>query len=54
MCTSLGLPSKAHDDPLYLLNYAYDGTRCNAPTVLREAPFEYQTMVSWQNYTGSA
>ena len=24
MCTSRGLLSKAHDDPLYLLNHAYD------------------------------
>ena len=29
MCTSQGLLSKAHGDPLYLLNYAYDGPlRC--------------------------
>ena len=45
MCTSQGLLSKAHDDPLYLLNHAYDGVRCGAPTVIREAPLEYQTMI---------
>ena len=45
MCTSQGLLSKAHDDPLYLLNHAYDGVRCGAPTVIREAPLECQTMV---------
>ena len=45
MCTSQGLLSKAHDDPLYLLNHAYDGLRCGAPTVIREAPLECQTMV---------
>ena len=45
MCTSQGLLSNAHDDPLYLVNHAYDGLRCGAPTVIREAPFEYQTMV---------
>ena len=45
MCTSQGLLSKAHDDPLYLLNHAYDGLRCGAPTVIREAALEYQTMV---------
>ena len=48
MCTSQGLPSKARDDPLYLLNHAYDGVRCGAPTVIREAPLEYQTMVCSQ------
>ena len=45
MCTSQGLLSKAHDDPLYLLNHAYDGVRCGAPTVIREAPLECQTMI---------
>ena len=45
MCTSQGLLSKAHDDPLYVLNHAYDGLRCGAPTVIREAPLECQTMV---------
>ena len=45
MCTSQGLLSKAHDDPLYLLNHAYDGLRCGAPTVIREAALEYQTMI---------
>ena len=44
MCISQGLLSKAHDDPLYVLNHAYDGVRCGAPTVIREAPLEYQTM----------
>ena len=48
MCTSQGLLSKAHDDPLYLLNHAYDGVRCGAPTVIREAPLEYQMMVCSQ------
>ena len=33
MCTSQGLLSKAHDDPLYVLDHAYDGLRCDAPTV---------------------
>ena len=46
MCTSQGLLSKAHDDPLYLLNHAYDGVRCGAPTVIQEAPSEYQMMIS--------
>ena len=27
MCTSQGLLSKAHDEPLYVLNHAYDGLR---------------------------
>ena len=45
MCTSQGLLSNAHDDPLYLVNHAYDGLRCGAPTVIREAALEYQTMV---------
>ena len=31
MCTSQGLLSKAHDEPLYVLNHAYDGLRCGAP-----------------------
>ena len=48
MCTSQGLLLKAHDDPLYLLNHAYDGLRCGAPTVIREAPLECQTMVCSQ------
>ena len=48
MCTSQGLISKAHADPLYLLNHAYDGVGCGAPTVIREAPLEYQTMVCSQ------
>ena len=48
MCTSQGLLSKAHDDPLYLVNHAYDGLRCGAPTVIREAPLECQTMVCSQ------
>ena len=43
--TSQGLLSKAHDEPLYVLNHAYDGLRCGAPTVIREAPLECQTMV---------
>ena len=42
MCTSQGLLSKAHDDPLYLLNHAYDAV---PPAVIREAALEYQTMV---------
>ena len=45
MCTSQGLLSKAHYSPLYLLNHAYDGVRCGAPTVIREAPTECQTMI---------
>ena len=45
MCTNQGLLLKAHDDPLYLLNHAYDGLRCGAPTVIREAPLVCQTMV---------
>ena len=45
MCTGQRLLSKAHDDPLYLLNHAYDGIRCGAPTVIREAALEYQMMV---------
>ena len=45
MCTSKGLLLKAHDEPLYVLNHAYDGLRCGAPTVIREAPLECQTMV---------
>ena len=45
MCTSQGLLSKAHDGPLYLLNHAYDGVRCGAPTVTREAPLERQKMI---------
>ena len=45
MCSSRGLLSKAHDDPLYLLNHAYDGLRCGAPTVIREAALECQTMI---------
>ena len=45
MCTSQGLLSKAHDEPLYVLNHAYDGLRCGALTVIREAPLECQTMV---------
>ena len=45
MCTSQGLLSKAHDVPLYLFNHAYDGLRCGAPTVIREAALEYQTMI---------
>ena len=45
MCTSQGLLSKAHDGPLYLLNHAYDGVRCGAPTVTREAPLERQTII---------
>ena len=28
---SQGLLSKAHDEPLYVLNHAYDGLRCGAP-----------------------
>ena len=48
MCTSQGLLSKAHDDPLYLLNHAYDGLRCADDAVLREAPLEYQTMMCSQ------
>ena len=48
MCTSQGLLSKAHDVPLYLFNHAYDGLRCGAPTVIREAPLECQTMVCSQ------
>ena len=40
MCTSQGLLSKAHDDPLYLLNHAYDGVRCGALMVILEAPSE--------------
>ena len=42
MCTSRVLLSKAHDDPLYLLNHAYDAV---PPAVIREAALEYQTMV---------
>ena len=49
MCTSQSLLSKAHDDPLYLLNHAYNSVRCGAPTVIREAPLEYQTMICSQN-----
>ena len=45
MCTSQGLLSNAHDDPLYLLDHAYVGVRCGAPTVIRAAPSEYQTMI---------
>ena len=45
MCASQGLLLKAHDDPLYLVNHAYDGLRCGARTVIREAPLECQTMV---------
>ena len=45
MCTSQGLLSKARDDPLYLFNHAYDSIRCGAPTVIREAALEYQTIV---------
>ena len=45
MCTSQDLLSKAHYGPLYLLNHAYDGVRCGAPTVIREAPTECQTMI---------
>ena len=45
MCTSEGLLSKAHDDPLYLLNHAYNGVRCGASTVIQEAPSEYQMMI---------
>ena len=48
MCTSQGLLLKAHDDPLYVLNHAYDGLRCGAPTVIQEAPLECQTMVCSQ------
>ena len=50
MCTSQGLLSKAHENPLYLLNHAYDGLRCSAPTVIpdREAPLECQTIVCSQ------
>ena len=44
MCTSQGFPPKGHDGPLYLLNHAYDGVRCGALTVIREAPSEYQMM----------
>ena len=44
MCTSQGLLSKAHDEPLYVLNHAYDGLRCGAPTVIREAALKHQTM----------
>ena len=54
MCTSQGLLSKAHDVPLYLFNHAYDGLRCGAPTVIREAALEYQTMICSENYTTSA
>ena len=45
ICSSQGLPLKAQDDPLYVLNHAYDGLRCGAPTVIREAPSEYQMMI---------
>ena len=45
MCTSQGLLSKAHNEPLYVLNDAYDCLRCGAPTVIREAPLECQTMI---------
>ena len=45
MCTSQGLLLKAHDEPLYVLNHAYDGLRCGAPTVIREAPLECQKIV---------
>ena len=45
MCTSQGLLSKAHDEPLYVLNHACDGVRCGAPTVIPEAPLECQTIV---------
>ena len=31
MYSSQGLLSKAHDEPLYVLNHAYDGLRCGAP-----------------------
>ena len=48
ICASQGLPLKAQDDPLYVLNHAYDGLRCGAPTVIREAPLEWQTMVCSQ------
>ena len=46
MCTGQGLLSKAHDDPLYLLNHVYDGLQSRydggAPTVaMREAALEY-------------
>ena len=41
MCTSQYLLSKAHDEPLYVLNHAT--TAYNA--VLREGPLEYQTMI---------
>ena len=51
MCTSQGLLSKAHDEPLYVLNHAYDGLRCGAPTVIREAPLEWSVR---KNYTTSA
>ena len=50
MCTSQGLLSKAHDEPLYVLNQrstmpmtAYDSP-CGAPMVIREAALEYQTV----------
>ena len=33
MCTSQGLLLKAHGDALYVLNHAYDGPRCEDPTV---------------------
>ena len=46
MCTCQGLLSKAHDDPLYLLNHAYDDVvRRGAPMVIREALSEYQMMI---------
>ena len=48
MCTSQSLLSQAHDDPLYLLNHAYNSVQCGAPTVIREAPLEYQTMICLQ------
>ena len=30
MCTSQCLLLKAHDEPLYVLNHAYDGLQCGA------------------------
>ena len=52
MCTSQGLLSKAHDEPLYVLNHAYmllyDGLRCGARCSESHPPLEYQTMICWQ------
>ena len=44
----------SHEETSATRGPRYDGQRCGAPTVIREAALEYQTMSGRQNYTTSA